>query len=228
MINVTTIQATDLRLEEIMTRLAADDMGAMFDLTEEYGHRIRGVVRSIVRKTGRHDILNDPDEIACLTMDAVLMVVRYAASWNPEGALPWIWRYKAIRKAVWSGIGHRVVELEEWNQGEVRVPASGPSSRGLRVDHVFQIADSRPELKLFLDVLGEEASERDVGVVLEYELQKVEGVRAPSETTALLSGLAVPNVRKIASRTRKKMVRRVGTDPALAVLEGFWFLAGGV
>mgnify|MGYP001158591352 FL=1 len=223
----TTPQPTDPDLADIMSRLADGDMDAMGDLKERYGHRIRGVIRRIVKKTGRRDILNDPDEIEGLTTDAILIVVGYAGTWKPWGALPWTWAYKAIEEVVWSGIGHRVTELEEWHQGEVRVQASGTSPRGLRVDHVFQMADSRPELKLFLDVLGEEASERDVGVVLEYELQKAEGVRAPSETTAILTGLTAPNVRKIASRTRKKMIRRVGTDPALAVLEGFWFLSDG-
>ena len=135
----------DPRLAEIMARLAAGDMEAMFDLSDEYGHRIRGVVRRIVEATGRRDILNDPDEIDGLKMDAVLIVVGYAGTWKPWGALPWTWAYKAIEEVVWSGIGHRVTELEEWNQGEVRVPASGPSSRGLRVDHVFQMANNRPD-----------------------------------------------------------------------------------
>ena len=87
------------------------------------------------------------------------------------------------------------------------------------------MARIRPELDLFLRVLNEETSDRDVHVVLEYELQKAEDVRAPSETTAILTGLTAPNVRQIASRAKKKMLARVTTDEELAVLDGFWFLA---
>ena len=68
--------STDPDLAEIMSRLADGDMDAMGDLRERFGHRIRGVVQRIVRKTGRRDILNDPDEIEGLTMDAILIVVR--------------------------------------------------------------------------------------------------------------------------------------------------------
>ena len=217
----------DPRLAEIMARLAAGDMEAMFDLSDEYGHRIRGIVRRIVEATGRRDILNDPDEIEGLTMDAILIVVGYAGTWKPWGALPWTWAYRAIEKAVWVGIGHRVVEFEEQHEGRERIPASGAAPVELRVAHVVRLAGARPELALFLNLLTDVASERDVEVVLEYELQKTEGAQAPSETTALLTGLTSANVRKIASRIRNKMIERVATDPALAVLGGFWFLGDG-
>lgn len=218
-------QPADPRLADIMSSLAAGDMEALFDLTDGYGHRIRGVVRGIVRKTGRRDILDDADEVDGLTMEAVLIVVQNAGTWKPWGALPWSWAYRAIEKAVWDGIGHRVTELEEWHQGEGRVSASGSSFRGILIHDVVRLAEARPELALFLNVLADVASERDVEVVLEYELQKTEGAQAPSETTALLTGLKSANVRKIASRIRNKMIQRVATDPALVVLEGFWFLA---
>ena len=91
----TTRNPTDPDLAEIMSRLADGDMDAMGDLKERFGHRIRGVVQRIVRKTGRRDILNDPDEIEGLTMDAILIVVGYAGTWKPWGALPWPWAYKA-------------------------------------------------------------------------------------------------------------------------------------
>ena len=223
----TTRNPTDPDLADIMSRLADGDMDAMGDLKERYGHRIRGVIRRIVKKTGRRDILNDPDEIEGLTMDAILIVVGYAGTWKPWGALPWTWAYRAIEEVVWSGIGHRVTELEEWHQVSERTPVAGRVPRSPRIDDVYRMAESRPELALFLSVLDEEASDRDVEVVLEYELQKADGVRAPSETTAVLTGLKPPNVRKIASRTRKKMIRRVASDQALAVLAGFWFLSGG-
>ena len=226
MITDTTRNPTDPDLAEIMSRLADGDMDAMGDLKERFGHRIRGVVQRIVRKTGRRDILNDPDEIEGLTMDAILIVVGYAGTWKPWGALPWSWAYRAIEKAVWDGIGHRVIELEEWHQGEGRVPASGPSSRGILIHDVGCRAEALPELALCLNLLADVASERDVEVVLEYELQKTEDAQTPSETTALLTGLKSANVRKIASRIRNKMIQRVATEPALTVLEGFWFLAG--
>ena len=217
-------RTADPRLAEIMSRLAAGDMEALFDLSDEYSHRIRGVVRRIVTATGRHDVLSDPDEIDGLTMDAVLIVFGNAGKWKPWGALPWTWAYRAIEKAVWVGIGHRVVEFEEQHGGRERIPASGASSVEIRVADVVRTAKTCPELALFLNLLTDTASERDVGVVLEYELQKTEGAQAPSETTALLTGLTPANVRKIASRIRNKMIERVATDPALAVLEGFWFL----
>ncbi len=218
-------QPTDPRMAEIMSRLVAGDMEAMFDLTDEYGARIRGVVRHIVKATGRTDILNDHDEIAGLTMEAVLLVIRHAPSWNSAGSPPWIWLRTAIKAAIWSGIGHRTIELEEWQQAKKQIQGPGPSPRALGLADVARMARIRPELDLFLRVLNEETSDRDVHVVLEYELQKAEDVRAPSETTAILTGLTAPNVRQIASRAKKKMLARVTTDEELAVLDGFWFLA---
>lgn len=223
----TTRRPADPDLAEIMSRLAEGDMQAMGDLADTYGHRIRGVVRRIVRKTGRRDVLDDRDEIDGLTIDAILIVVGYAGTWKPWGALPWTWAYKAIEEVVWSGIGHRVTELEEWHQVSERTPVAGPVPRSPKIADLYRMAESRPELALFLSVLEGEASERDVEVVLEFELQKADGVRAPSATTAVLTGLNPPNVRKIASRTRKKMIKRVASDQALAVLAGFWFLSGG-
>ncbi len=215
----------DPTLEAIMTRLADGHMEAVAELLDRYGHRIRGVVRRIVKGTGRRDILDDQDEIDGLTIDAALVVVKYAGTWKPWGALPWTWAYRAIEEVVWSGIGHNTTELEEWHQVGNRTPVGVPSPRSARIADVERLAEGRPELALFLEVLATEVSERDYGVVLEYELQKADGVRAPSETTALLTGLKAPNVRQVFRRSRKKLVRRIDADPGLEVLRGFWFLA---
>ncbi len=167
----------------------------------------------------------DAERIDGLTIDAALVVVKYAGTWKPWGALPWTWAYRAIEEVVWSGIGHNTTELEEWHQVGNRTPVGVPSPRSARIADVERLAEGRPELALFLEVLATEVSERDYGVVLEYELQKADGVRAPSETTALLTGLKAPNVRQVFRRSRKKLVRRIDADPGLEVLRGFWFLA---
>jgi DNA-directed RNA polymerase specialized sigma24 family protein len=220
------------QVADLMRRIVAGDDAAFFTLMQDYGHRVRFVVRRVLEDMGRRDILRDADEMTGLVNWACLVIRDRAAGWSPDGgAMPWTWASRAIRAMVYEAVGHRVVELDEgsFDEGadsasEVPVPGA-PTGEDRVVEEFVHMACRHPFVRLLLEALRGVASERDYEVVLEYVVQRSNGDPSPSHTVAREFDLSPDNVRQIFSRTRRRLLTAIDDDPSLVPLLEIWWLA---
>ena len=113
----------------LMAQMAAGDPAAIFAFVAAFGGRLAGVVRRQLFAYGRRDMAADPHDIDFLVQSAALVLYDRAASWSPDGALPWTWAERAIRAEVVAYLGHPTVELDA-ERLEVRLPAADGAGAG--------------------------------------------------------------------------------------------------
>ena len=217
---------------DLMRRMVAGDDAAFFTLMQDYGHRVRFVVRRVLEDMGRRDILRDTDEMTGLVNWACLVIRDRAAGWSPDGgAMPWTWASRAIRAMVYEAVGHRVVELDEgtFDEGPDHAPEAPmvgePTGADRVVEEFVHLACRHPFVRLLLETLRGVSSVRDYEVVLEYVVQRSNGDPSPSHTVAREFGISSDNVRQIFSRTRRKLLAAIDDDPSLVPLLEIWWLA---
>lgn len=225
----------------LMAQMAAGDPAAVFALVASFGGRLAGVVRRQLFAFGRRDVAADPHEVDYLVQSAALVLFDRAASWSPDGALPWTWAERAIRAEVVAYLGHPSVELEPDRLDAARGaagsgapadrPADGavgtraadrPGSAAVEFD---DLVARIPTVALLDQAIGAVASERDRRVHLEYRIQKRSGDASPAHTVASEFGLSPENVRQIDSRVRRRLRALVATDPRFADLRDLRWLA---
>lgn len=231
----------------LMAQMAAGDPAAVFALITSFGGRLAGVVRRQLFAFGRRDVAADPHDVDYLVQSAALVLFDRAASWSPDGALPWTWAERAIRAEIVAYLGHPSVELDpERLDGSARHDASaGAPGGGGRLAEVsgdgsgslsaprpgaaaveFEDLVARlPTVALLDQAIEAVANERDRRVHLEYRIQKRSGDASPAHTVAAEFGLSPENVRQIDSRVRRRLRALVATDPRYADLRDLRWLA---
>lgn len=200
-------------LVRLMAAMAAGDQAALFPFFEEFGDRLRGTVRSSLRSLQRHDVAANPEDVHHLALDAAMIIFDRAASWNPDGALPWTWARRAIHAEVVRFLGHPSVDITELGLENHEAPTALGTDVDLRV-----LAADHDGLALLVQALTEIASDRDADVHLQFQTQKVLGDPSPAHTVADLSDLSPANVRQINNRVRRKLSALAARNPTFAAL----------
>lgn len=215
------------RLRELMAGLVEGDMATLVAFVSEFGTPLRALVRREVFSFGRRDVLSDPADVTDLVTTVALEIFDRAASWDPDGAPPWVWAERAIRSALAARVGQAPADLviEQLHDRPVQLPLSaaldGDARRVLR--HLAQL---EPRAALWWNAVGSITTDRNRRVYFEFELQKALGDRSPARTVGTMLALEPANVRQIAGRVRKRLAERIKTDVELAPLRDLrWFAA---
>lgn len=216
---------SDDPLGQMMAAMAAGDAAFLFAFVDEFGPKVRKVVRRILEEMGRHDIARNGDELEGLTLDACDVIFRRAAGWKPGGAAPWNWAHKAIRAEVARTIGHRVVELGDDDRGG-EVESHGDVVFDLAADDLGVLIRRHPQVAVLDRAIRAVGSERDQAVYWEYRIQQGMGDPSPAHTVGARFGLKPDNVRQLCRRHGKKVWAVIEHDPAYAELADHgWFVA---
>lgn len=209
-------------LVHIMSRMAAGDRAAVFALYLDFGAPIAAAVR---RHAGGMGVVFPADEVDALVMDACIAIMESAHSWDPNGgALPWNWAERRVRHMVAVQIGIHTDSLDDrLDRGLDPADAaptdpSGPATGDEADDphHLLAVlAETRPEVRAFQQVLGAVASPHHQRVVLEVLVQRSMGDRAPADTVGRMLGIKPATVRQIVKRVTDRL-RAAGVDIAAA------------
>jgi hypothetical protein len=225
-------------LVELMGAMAAGDSAALFVFLDVFGGRLAASVRRHLNAFGRRDVAGDLEQMAFLVMSAALAIFDRAASWSPDGALPWTWADLAIRSDVVAYLGHPSVELDEavLTTSTERSNAAGALlCRPIAVvpDRcIIVIADddldalvARDErVALLRDAIARCGKERDQRVHIQYRIQKRTGDASPAHTVAAEFGLMPANVRQNDLRMRRRLQRLIEVDAHFAPLRDLEWL----
>lgn len=179
---------------ELMARIAAGDSEAVWDLHTVAEKSLSRIVRTEVR---RLDLRLHHEDVVDITLDAAIVLGKLARSWDPEGALPWVWARKRIVGLVHEHVGVFADELEETHLELVAPPAPEPiddpraALRSLALRH--------PSAR-FLDQRLAEVSDRDAVIYLRIKMEQASGNRSPAVTVGVEHGLRPDAVRKVYQR----------------------------
>lgn len=142
-------------------------------------------------------------------------------SWDAErGALPWVWANRRVTGIVSRYVGQYASPFEDDRRDEPATPTADEEDVPDEVA-MARLARREPLVALLLDALTSLVSDRDLRVVLLFSVQQSLGDPSPSHTVADGAGLKPDNVRKIVSRTRRRLHDLVEQDQrfeGLAVL----------
>jgi hypothetical protein len=194
----------------------AEDRAMVVAFVLAFGDPLAGVVRSHLRSLGRADLAADRDEVEGLVWDTALFLQERSGAWAPDGALPWNWGARGIRKLIADAIGHARAEVdldgihlpptEEW------MPADEIGLDDLAPDPVVDL------LRRALTTIR--CSDRDRVVHVEYRRQVAAGDRSPSQTVGAMFGLRADHVRQIDRRVRQRLAALAASDDEFAPLAG--------
>jgi hypothetical protein len=202
--------------------LMADDPAMIVPFLRAFGDRLAGVVRQHLRDLGRADLVTDRDEVDGLVLDVAFFLQERAAAWTPDGALPWNWGARGIRKLVADAIGHARadVEVDVLDLGPDTSWAAAPAEVGL------EDLGADPVVALLRRALDTIPKPRDRAVHVEYRRQVAAGDRSPAHTVGAMYGLRADHVRQIDRRARQHLARLAATDPEFAPLAGLPWITG--
>lgn len=218
---------SDDPLNQMMAAMADGDAAFLFAFVEEYGHKVRWVVRGIVESMGRHDVLRNNDELDGLTLDACDVIFARAGGWRPGGAKPWNWAFKAIRAEVARSVGHRVVELggDEDLDGEAG-SCSAVAVIDLTGDDLQTLVVRHPMVRLLDDAIRSVGSPAVREIYWEYRLQQGFGDPSPAHTVGARVGKSPAAVRQACKRHGDAVWNLVQREPRYsALLDHGWFAA---
>jgi hypothetical protein len=194
----------DLRAQvaAVMARIVAGDRDATWDL-----HVLAEVpVRHMLRKEARRiDFRIGDEDVFDLTIDAAIDLAKLARSWDPSGALPWVWARKRINRLVHDHVGQFTRELDDEHL-EVEAPPvmeAVPEPREV----LRTVARRHPAARHLDEALSASVSERDADIWLGVQLEKGAGNRSPAVTIAAESGLRPDAVRKVCQRVSERLER---------------------
>ena len=177
-------------------------------------------VRSIVvRALSTHQIWADRDRLHDIVMDAVEDLGRVSSrSWSPDGgAMPWGWASDRIRSVAFKGVGTIADDLD--NHLPTIERRTDPDT--LRHDErsgraVLNALSHQPTVRLLIDALHQQVSERDQNIWLEVELEKQANNQSPAETVAKNHDTTPGNVRQVCCRVRRSLRQAGQRDSSLA------------
>ncbi|MEQ1786546.1 MAG: hypothetical protein ABL966_05790 [Acidimicrobiales bacterium] len=185
---------------EVMARLVDGDRDAVWDLHVLAEVPVRHILRAEAR---RIDVRIGDEDVFDLTIDAAIDLAKLARSWDPDGALPWVWARKRITHLVHDHIGQHTRELDDEHL-EIEAPpvlASVPEPREV----LRSVAEGHPAARQLELQLSESVSERDATIWLGVQLEKGAGNRSPAVTIAAECGLRPDAVRKVCQRVTERL-----------------------
>ena len=188
------------RVVEVMARLVAGDRGATWDLHAlaevPVRHMLRAEARRVDFRIGDEDVLD-------LTIDAAIDLAKLARSWDPDGALPWVWARKRITRLVHDHIGQFTLELDDEHLQIEAALVLGivPEPREV----LRSVAQRHPAARQLEQRLSEAVSERDAEIWLGVQLEKGAANRSPAVTIAAECGLRPDAVRKVFQRVNERL-----------------------
>jgi hypothetical protein len=200
--------STSAPIDEAMTRIAAGDFAALWDLHTVAAPAVRRVISAELRRIGAYA---SRDDIDGLVLDGVLELGAVARSWKPGGAPPWIYARCRIHRAVYRHVGIITRPIDDGVATE-----AVPLSRG-RAKLTALAASGRP-LDLLDEALTRVATERDAAIWLAFEEEQAGGNARPALTVGAEFDLAPATVRKAVQRVRQRLTDCVNTTPRYAAL----------
>ena len=219
--------ASEDPLQLMMTGMAEGDPAFLFAFVDEFGVKVRWVVRGILTDMGRTDLVASADELDGLTLDACEVIFRRAPGWRPGGARPWTWAFKAIRAEVARSIGHRVVPLT----GDEDLDGEADSCTGGAVadptgDDLGVLMQRHPAVRLLDEAIRSIGTRSVQDLYWEYRIQQGLGDPSPAHTLGERVGKTPMAVRQACKRHGDAVWRTVQADPRFdALLDHGWFAA---
>ncbi len=215
------------RVVELMSRMAAGDASAAFELAEEFGAVIRRVLRGHLADAGMHSPTDE--DLDGLTLDAVMALLSAAPSWKPDGgAMPWTWAERRLRAIARSHIGQWADELNDDHDGPA-APVTVEFDRGDFVrddmDHLERAAAHEAVLRLLLEAFALACKARDAQILIAVKAQAAAGDPSPANTVAAERGMKAPAVRQAAKRTRDRLLHLAATNDRFGPLADLPLLA---
>lgn len=193
----------------LMREMGGGASRALFCFVDEFRGELTSTVRSILGSLGRRDVGGKAMEVDFLVWSAGLVIYDRAPGWQPGGAPPWLWAYRAIRSEIVTWLGHPRVEfVPEWHaRAESPAPATASDvDIDALASEVSQVAD-------WISVVRKVANVRDQQVHIEYQTQKSLGDPSPANTVAAEFDLKPANVRQIDARVRRRLAESKALVP---------------
>ena len=204
------------RLEYLMGQLATGDSRAAFVLAAEFSGPIGAAVRTHLGELGIHDV--DRDELDPLVIDVCIMLAGVAGAWRADGgAAPWQWAFHRVRQVVSRFVGQHADTLDEALLDRPAPPEAEGDEPDL-MDVLDGLAREWPLVDLVREGLELVASVRDRAILLEVALQAEMGDPSPSITVAAMREMTPAAVRKVVSRTRRRLHGLASDDERFAPL----------
>lgn len=212
-----------------MVRLAEGDDAAVVALLEQFPRELRSAVTTQALRLG---VRLDSDDQRSLALDAAFAIQHVAGAWRPDGgALPWVWAAKRIANVVTDHVGTFTSSCD------VDRLDGTPDPRDEVVAWMGQPGDEEPITLLgrlaesdahvaALRELARRVGDRDLPLLLDYQVQVDQGDPAPSETVGRACGLQPAAVRQRVSRYRRKLRDAALADHRLAWLAELPLLTG--
>lgn len=185
---------------EVMSRLATGDRDAVWDL---HDLAERPLVRILRAEARRIDVRIGDDDVYDLTLDAAIDLGKLARSWNPDGALPWVWARRRITALVHEHVGTFADELDDAHL-ELEAPRAVARVEAPR-EVLRDAARRHPAAHELEQRLTAAASERDAEIWLGVQLEKASGNRSPAVTVATDHGMRADAVRKVVQRVSQRL-----------------------
>ncbi len=208
------------RLEDLMRDMGQGDGAAVFALYEEFGGRIAGAVRAMLRRRGVRSV--SADDLDGLVVDACLALQDVAAAWRPDGgALPWRWAHQRIEAVVGSFVGQHADEVDDAVMARLaRLGAvvPGPVEEPDLLALLSRLVPAGAMAVLVREALHRSGSERDQRLLLEVKVQEALGDRSPANSVAPLFGMRPAAVRQQVHRVKQRMRDLAAADPRFAPL----------
>lgn len=210
------------RVAALMSRMAAGETAAVFELYDEFGARLAAVMRAHLGAVGVRGAARD--EVDGLVMDACLELFACAGAWRADGgALPWTWAAARLRGLAARWVGLHADELDEaafdlGGEAGTVGPGAWSGDEGSAYDVLCEAGRHHALAALLLDGLGLVGSPRDQAIVLELRLQSELGDPSPSHTVAAGLGASPDAVRQVSSRMRRRLRHLAHSDERFAPL----------
>lgn len=184
---------------EVMARIVAGEQSAVWDLHALAEPTLTRMLRAEAR---RIDFRIGDEDVFDLTLDAAIDLAKLARSWDPDGALPWVWARRRIAGLVHGHIGVFADELDD-TVLDIEAPSPRVAERQPR-EVLRSLARSHPAARR-LDRSLEAVTERDADIYLRVQLEKAVGNRSPAVTIGVECDLRPAAVRKVVQRVLERL-----------------------
>ena len=188
------------RVNLVMLAIAAGDDGAIWDLHELAGPTLSALVR---REASRVGVWLHDDDVFGITLEAAMELGRTARSWDPAGALPWVWARKRLLALVQAHLGTFTRELDDELLEREALPAAVPMDEPVAaLRRLAERHDGARALQEWLEAL---VSPRDADIWLSFQVERDGGNRSPAVTIAVDHGMRPDAVRKVVQRVNERL-----------------------
>ncbi|MEO6317788.1 MAG: hypothetical protein ABIP36_03300 [Acidimicrobiales bacterium] len=150
----------------------------------------------------RIDFRIGDDDVFDLTLDAAIDLAKLARSWDPDGALLWVWARRRIAGLVHGHIGVFADGLDD-TVLDIEAP-SLRDAEGQPREVLRSLALSHPAARR-LDRGLDAVTERDADIYLRVQLEKAVGNRSPAVTIGVECDLRPAAVRKVVQRVLERL-----------------------